>query len=99
MYDINVNSLNTMIEGYEIHDYKNMPLKSLIWLNHMGTNHKNKIFVCVLLVYNHVSLLDEGYKYFNNMSESYCTIPRMRICWPYWLCRICFYLYYYHDSY
>lgn len=40
----------------------------------------NITFVCVLLTWNHESLVDEGCKYFNSMSESYFIIPRMNHC-------------------
>jgi len=48
------------------------------YLNTICKNTQGIKIICVLLTYNHVGLVYEGYKHFNNMRTHYCIILRMK---------------------
>lgn len=62
IHDVNIVSLITIIGGYAIHGYNKDALKIFDMIKHLEVNHNNITFVCILLVYSHIDLLDEGYK-------------------------------------
>jgi len=63
-----------MIGGYEIHGYNKDPLKLFDLMKYLETNPNNIKFIFVLLACIHGGLVDEGFKYFNNTSNSYYII-------------------------
>lgn len=77
MHDENMVSWTTMVGGYAIHEYNKDVFKPFDLIKHLGIELNNIIFVYVLLACNLVGLVDEGCKYFNNMSDSYYIIPSM----------------------
>ncbi|KAH9293985.1 hypothetical protein KI387_040812, partial [Taxus chinensis] len=77
MHHPNVVSWNAMIAGYAMHGYSKDALKLFELMKHSGTNPDHVSFVCVLFACSHAGLVDEGCKYFNCMSDSYCIMPSM----------------------
>lgn len=57
--------------------YNEDTLKLFNLMKHLETNPNNITFAGVLLACIHASIVDEGCKYFNTISYSYCIIPRM----------------------
>jgi len=60
-----------------INGYNKDTLKLFYLMKYLGTKPNNITFVYVLLASSHIGIVDESCKYFNNMSDSYCIIPRM----------------------
>lgn len=58
-----------MIRGYVVHGYGKNALKLFHLMKKLGINPNSITFVCVLFVCSHAGLVDEGCKYFNNMSD------------------------------
>ncbi|XP_059066135.1 pentatricopeptide repeat-containing protein At2g13600-like [Cryptomeria japonica] len=74
LHQRNVISWNVMIAGYAENGFCKDALK-LFELMHSGTHPDRVSFTCVLLACSHVGLVDEGCKYFNSMSVTYCIMP------------------------
>ncbi|XP_059076662.1 pentatricopeptide repeat-containing protein At1g56690, mitochondrial [Cryptomeria japonica] len=68
---------NAMIAGYAINGYSEDSLRKFELMRQSGINPSPVSFVCVLFACSHAGLLDDGCKYFNSMSNSYCVIPIM----------------------
>lgn len=66
-----------MIREYAFHSYTKDPLKLFGSMKNLVTNPNNITFVSILLACNHAGLVDEGCKYFNSTSDSYCITTRM----------------------
>ncbi|XP_057873704.2 pentatricopeptide repeat-containing protein At1g08070, chloroplastic [Cryptomeria japonica] len=68
-------SWNVMIAGYAQNGFCKDALKLFKLMKQSGTNPDHVSFDCVLLACSHVGLVDEGCKYFNSMTDSYCIKP------------------------
>jgi len=77
IHDVDTISWTTMYEGYEIHGYKKDSLKLFDLMKPLGINPCRITFIHILFAFFHVGLVDEGCKYFNNMSEFCCIILGM----------------------
>ncbi|XP_057860968.1 pentatricopeptide repeat-containing protein At3g63370, chloroplastic-like [Cryptomeria japonica] len=73
----NVVSWTTVISGYAMHGYGKDALKLFELMQHSGTYPDHVSYVCILFACSHAGLVDEGCKYFNDMSDTYCIIPTM----------------------
>ncbi|KAH9297551.1 hypothetical protein KI387_029233, partial [Taxus chinensis] len=65
-------SWSTMIAGYAMHGFHKDALELFELMKHSGTYLDHVSFVCVIYACSHAGLVDEGCKYFNGMSDSYC---------------------------
>ncbi|XP_057873560.2 pentatricopeptide repeat-containing protein At4g21065 [Cryptomeria japonica] len=68
-------SWNAMIAGYAMHGYGKDALELFELMKHSGVHPDHVSYVCVLFACSHSSLLEEGCKYFNGMSDFYCIKP------------------------
>ncbi|XP_057837801.1 pentatricopeptide repeat-containing protein At4g02750-like isoform X2 [Cryptomeria japonica] len=71
----NVISWNAMISGYAQNGFCKDALKTFESMNHFGTYPDVLSFACVLYACSHAGLVDEGYTYFNHMSNPFCITP------------------------
>ncbi|KAH9310530.1 hypothetical protein KI387_025565 [Taxus chinensis] len=71
----NVVSWNALIVGYAQNGFCEDALKLFELMKQSGTYPDHVSFACVLLACSYAGLVDEGCKYFNGMSDSYCIIP------------------------
>eukprot|EP01018_Ginkgo_biloba_P032088 Gb_22772 [translate_table: standard] len=70
-------SFNAMIVGYAMHGCCKEALQLFEQMQHTGTNPNHATFVGVLSACCHGGLLDEGWQYFNSMSQYYQIAPTM----------------------
>ncbi|XP_057848095.2 pentatricopeptide repeat-containing protein At3g09040, mitochondrial [Cryptomeria japonica] len=70
-------SWNAMIAGYAMHGYSIDALKLFELMKHSGTNLNHISFLSVLFACSHAGLVDDGCKYFNSLTDSYCITPTM----------------------
>jgi len=77
MHDLNIVSWFAMIRGYTIHSYSKDSLKLFDLLKNLGIDLNDITFLCILISCNYVGLVNEGCKYLNSMSNSYCIIHGM----------------------
>eukprot|EP01018_Ginkgo_biloba_P001596 Gb_35886 [translate_table: standard] len=75
MHQRNVVSWNAMIAGYAMHGCASGALKLFEQMHHSGTNPDHVTLVCVLSACCHAGLLDEGWQYFDCMSQYYHITP------------------------
>ncbi|KAH9293625.1 hypothetical protein KI387_041172, partial [Taxus chinensis] len=68
-------SWTAMIAGYAQNGFCKDALKLFELMKHSGTYPDHVSFACVLFACSHAGLVDEGCKYFNGMSDSYCITP------------------------
>ncbi|XP_059066074.1 pentatricopeptide repeat-containing protein At2g22070-like [Cryptomeria japonica] len=68
-------SWNAIIVGYAQNGFSKGAIKLFELMKYSGTNPDHVSFFCVLLACIHAGLVDEGCKYFNAMSDSYCIMP------------------------
>ncbi|XP_057845433.2 pentatricopeptide repeat-containing protein At4g02750-like isoform X2 [Cryptomeria japonica] len=77
MHQPNVISWTAMIAGYAMHGYGKDALKLFELMKYSRTKPNHISFVCALYACSHAGLVDEGCKYYDCMSESYCITPTM----------------------
>ncbi|XP_059076511.1 pentatricopeptide repeat-containing protein At2g13600-like [Cryptomeria japonica] len=70
-------SWNAIIAGYAMHGYSEDAIELFELMKHTGINPNHLSFVFVLFACSHAGLVDDGCKYFNHMTESYCIMHRM----------------------
>eukprot|EP01018_Ginkgo_biloba_P011334 Gb_02266 [translate_table: standard] len=70
-------SWNAMIAGYAINGYGKEALKLFEQMQHSGMNPNHVTFVCVLSACSHAGLINEGWQYFDCMSQYYNITPTM----------------------
>ncbi|KAH9297553.1 hypothetical protein KI387_029235 [Taxus chinensis] len=70
-------SWNVMIAGYAMHGFCKDSLELFELMKHSGTFPDHVSSGCVLFACNHAGLVEEGCKYFNGMSDSYCIMLTM----------------------
>ncbi|XP_057869692.1 pentatricopeptide repeat-containing protein At3g26782, mitochondrial-like [Cryptomeria japonica] len=68
-------SWNAMIAGYAMHGYGKDALKLFELMELSGSNPNHVSFVSVLFACSHAGFINDGCKYFNLMSCSYCIMP------------------------
>ncbi|XP_057838735.2 pentatricopeptide repeat-containing protein At3g12770 [Cryptomeria japonica] len=68
-------SWNSMIAGYAQNGLCKDALKLFELMEHSGTYPNHVSFACVLFACSHAGLVNEGCKYFNGMSDTYCIMP------------------------
>eukprot|EP01018_Ginkgo_biloba_P024290 Gb_24630 [translate_table: standard] len=73
----NVVLWNAMIAGYAQHGHGKDALQLFQQMQHMGLKPNHITFVGVLSACSHAGLVDEGWHYFNSMSQDHCTTPRL----------------------
>ncbi|XP_057842698.2 pentatricopeptide repeat-containing protein At1g15510, chloroplastic isoform X1 [Cryptomeria japonica] len=71
----NVVSWTAMITGYAQNGFSKDALKLFELMKQSRTYPDHVSFACVLLACNHAGLVDEGCKYFNCITDSYCITP------------------------
>ncbi|XP_057841650.2 pentatricopeptide repeat-containing protein At2g22070 [Cryptomeria japonica] len=71
----NVISWNTMIAGYAQNGFCKDALRIFELIRQSGTYPDHVSFACVLFACSHAGLVDEGCKYFSDMSNCYCIMP------------------------
>ncbi|GLJ38244.1 hypothetical protein SUGI_0778560 [Cryptomeria japonica] len=77
IHHLDVASWNAMIAGYAMHGFSKDALKHFDLMKQSGTNPNHISLVSILFACSHAGLVDEGCKYFNQMSDSYCIMPTM----------------------
>eukprot|EP01018_Ginkgo_biloba_P016631 Gb_04844 [translate_table: standard] len=70
-------SWNAMIAGYGMHGDAESALEIFCQMQQMGMKPNHVTFVCVLSACSHAGLVDEGWQYFDCMSQAYCITPRV----------------------
>jgi pentatricopeptide repeat protein len=73
----NVVSWTTMIGGYAMHGFGKEALKIFEKMQHSGMKPNRATLVCVLSACCHAGLVDEGWLYFNCMTQHYHITPTM----------------------
>eukprot|EP01018_Ginkgo_biloba_P030656 Gb_29990 [translate_table: standard] len=68
-------SWNVMIAGYGMHGHGKDALALFSQMQQIGEKPDRVTFVCVLSACSHSGLLDEGWQYFNCMSQDYYITP------------------------
>ncbi|XP_057862799.2 pentatricopeptide repeat-containing protein At5g48910 [Cryptomeria japonica] len=68
-------SWNAMVSGYAQNGFCKDALKLFETMKHSGAYPDHVSFACVLFACSHGGLLDEGFKYFISMRDSYCISP------------------------
>ncbi|XP_057815485.1 pentatricopeptide repeat-containing protein At4g30700 isoform X2 [Cryptomeria japonica] len=71
----NVISWNTIIAGHAMHGYSKDALSLLEQMKQSSSKLDHVSFVCVLFACSHAGLVEDGCKYFSQMSNSYCIMP------------------------
>jgi pentatricopeptide repeat protein len=68
-------SWNVIISGYAQNGLCNDALELFELMKHSGIYPDHISYTCVLFACSHAGLMDEGFKYFTGMSDSYCIKP------------------------
>eukprot|EP01018_Ginkgo_biloba_P014303 Gb_06899 [translate_table: standard] len=68
---------NTMITGYGMHGNAKDALALFVQMQRTLVKPNHVTFICVLSACSHAGLVDEGWQYFNCMSQDYHIIPRL----------------------
>ncbi|XP_059077345.1 pentatricopeptide repeat-containing protein At2g13600 [Cryptomeria japonica] len=71
----NVISWNAMLAGYAQNGFCKDALELFELMKQSGTRPDHVSLACVLFACSHAGLVDEGCKYFNDVSDSYCITP------------------------
>eukprot|EP01018_Ginkgo_biloba_P030661 Gb_29995 [translate_table: standard] len=77
MYERDVVSWNAMIAGYGMNGHGEDALALFSQMQQAGLKPDHVTFVCVLSACSHSGLVDEGWQYFECMTQDYCITPRM----------------------
>eukprot|EP01018_Ginkgo_biloba_P026788 Gb_37509 [translate_table: standard] len=77
MSERNVVSWNAMIAGYGMHGFGGDALALFSQMKQTGINPNDITFICVLSACSHAGLINEGWQYFDYMSQDYCITPSM----------------------
>eukprot|EP01018_Ginkgo_biloba_P034137 Gb_28030 [translate_table: standard] len=77
MTERSVVTWNTMIAGYGMHGHGGDALKIFIQMQQTGMKPNDVTFICVLSACSHAGLTDEGWQYFDCMTQVYCITPRL----------------------
>jgi pentatricopeptide repeat protein len=72
----NVVSWNTIIAGYGMHGHGKDALELFETMQNVGTQPDHITFVCVLTACSHAGMVEEGWDYFNCMTQDYSISPR-----------------------
>eukprot|EP01018_Ginkgo_biloba_P023373 Gb_39406 [translate_table: standard] len=73
----NVVSWNAMIMGYGMHGYGEDALALFSHMQQTGMMPDHVTFIGVLSACSHAGLVDEGFHYFDCMSQDYCITPKV----------------------
>eukprot|EP01018_Ginkgo_biloba_P020807 Gb_00199 [translate_table: standard] len=76
MFERDVVSWNAMIAAYGMHGHGEDALVLFSQMQQTGVNPDHVTFVCVLSACSHAGLVDEGWQYFECMSQDYHITPR-----------------------
>eukprot|EP01018_Ginkgo_biloba_P020815 Gb_00204 [translate_table: standard] len=77
MSNRDVVSWNTMIQGYGTHGHGEDALALFTQMQQIDMKPNHITFICVLSACSHAGLVDEGWLYFNCMSQLHYITPRM----------------------
>eukprot|EP01018_Ginkgo_biloba_P036666 Gb_31696 [translate_table: standard] len=77
MFQRDVISWNAMIAGYGMHGHGEDALAVFSQMQQAGIEPNHITFTCVLSACSHAGLVDEGWKYFNCMSQDYHITPNV----------------------
>eukprot|EP01018_Ginkgo_biloba_P025605 Gb_06568 [translate_table: standard] len=78
MHQRNTVSWNAMIGGYAMHGDAKEALKLFEQMQRSGMNPDHVTLVCVLFACSHAGLVNEGWRYFDCMNQSYHITPAMK---------------------
>eukprot|EP01018_Ginkgo_biloba_P033672 Gb_37465 [translate_table: standard] len=73
----NVVSWNAMIAGYAMHGHGKEALQAFCLMREMGLKPNHITFTGVLSACSQAGLVDEGWHYFDIMTQNYCITPHM----------------------
>eukprot|EP01018_Ginkgo_biloba_P035646 Gb_29801 [translate_table: standard] len=68
---------NAMITGYAEHGHGKEVLQFFETMLRTGVKPDHITFISVLSACSHTGLVDEGWRYFNSMSQDHCIMPRI----------------------
>jgi len=77
MHEQNIVLWNAMIAGYAMHGCSKEALQLFGQMQNCSTNPDHLTFLSVLSACRHRGLVDDGWQYFNNMTENYGIVPTM----------------------
>eukprot|EP01018_Ginkgo_biloba_P009799 Gb_07723 [translate_table: standard] len=75
MPEQNVVAWNAMIVGYAMHGYGKEAIQLFEQMQHSGTKPDNVTFIAVLSACCHAGLVDDGWQYFDCMTQDYHITP------------------------
>eukprot|EP00253_Pinus_taeda_P025313 PITA_25313 len=78
MFERDVISWNAIIGGYAMHGYGEDALKLFYRMQQVGMKPDHITFVSLLSACSHAGLVDEGWQYFDRMSQDYHIMPRVK---------------------